>query len=437
MDNVREIPQSTECEAAVLGACLLSPLDCVPLAQSTLKIGCEAFYDLRHRAIFKIMEELDSQRIQADPTAVIQRLKDQGLLEQVGLSYVATLPEACSSPANIKHYLDVVKQKSVLRQFIELCDGGVSKAYETKGEDAAGLVESLEVELKKLNEQGTAKEFDLKNQLRSLIEQMQHDWQNPGEGIGTGLKDLDRATDLHQPGEVVVIAARPGAGKTAIAINIAYHNIARLKPVGIISLEMSDKQLLRRFLALHSALCSKRIRDGFLSEDEKVKLVEATKWIGKQPLLICDRGGMNIHQIRTQARRWVLDRKIEVLIIDYLQLTDSGKKHGNREEEVAYVSKTIKAMAMELGIPIVALAQLNRASESEGREPRMSDLRNSGAVEQDADKILLMHKKDEETINSVVQVFIAKNRSGEAGSKIDLLFKKPTSRFCLLEKEYG
>lgn len=433
---MREVPQSIEMEAAVLGACLLSPLDCIPLAQSTLKIGCEAFYDLRHRAIFKVMEELDSQRIQADPTAVIQRLKDSGLLEQVGLSYVATLPEACSSSANIKHYLDVVKQKSLLRQCIELCEGTIEKAYEAQGEYAVGVVESLEVDLKSLSENAVVEEFSLKGHVSNYIKYLEEDWNKPTTGIGSGLGDLDRATDFYRPGQMIVIASAPGVGKSTLAHNIAYHNFTRGRPVGFFSMEMSGDELVECFVSMHISTDSRRIRYKQIDQSEQAELVQATHWIVKQPLMICDKSGMTINEVRSRARRWVMDRKVELLILDYLQLFSAGKKCGNRAEEVAYVSTQIKAMASELKVPIIVLSQFNRVHKKEDREPRNDDLKESGSIEADASKIILLHPKDEDPVNRVTQAHVSKNRGGRAGDKIELLFKKPIHRFCLLEKGY-
>ena len=439
-------PHSAEAEQGVLGCVLLSPNECLGQCVEKFKAGAEVFYDLRHQTIYEAMVAMYDTREPVDIITLQQRLKDRGLLDQIGgIAYLNALQDAVPSAANLTYYLDIVEEKWLLRRMISTCTGVVGRVYDYDGEVDA-LLDEVERDILGLAEAraGDA-QTSTKVLVQSAIGMVENYFQRQGQlgGLATGFSDLDRMTDGMHGGEMIVIAARPSMGKTSLAMNIAESVVLTQKvPVGVFSLEMTAESLVLRMLCSNARVNLRNIRDGFMSESDFPKLTSSAGKLSAAPLHIDDTPGLSILQLRTRARRMWQQHGIKLFVIDYLQLLNSSSKRAkeNRQQEIAEISAGIKALAKELSVPIIVLAQLNRELEKDKtRKPRMSDLRESGSIEQDADLIGLLYKPnaaDEEEVSAEsdaqdgirVNLLIAKQRNGPTGD-VYLTFLKSYTRF--------
>src|SRR5437667_4283467 len=436
-------PHSVEAEQGVLGCALLSPNECMGECIEKLKAASDVFYDLRHRSIYEVMVEMYDHKEAIDIITLRQRLKDRQQLEAVGgLAYLSSLPDAVPSAANLGYYLGIVREKFILRKMIQTCTSVVGRVYEHEGEVDA-LLDEVERDILHISEARVeASTNTIKELVHSAITTIENFHQRQGmlTGVGTGLLDLDKMTSGFHEGEMIVIAARPSMGKTSLAMNIAEHVAIDLKlPVGVFSLEMTAESLVLRMLCSRSRVNLRNIRDGFLAERDFPKLTGAAGKLASAPLFIDDTSGMSILQLRAKARRMAQQYGIKLFVVDYLQLLHStARRAENRQQEIAEISSGIKALAKELSVPIIVLSQLNRELEREkNRKPRLSDLRESGAIEQDADVVGLLYKPssdDDEASSSAeeeavpVNLLIAKQRNGPTGD-VSLTFLKPYTRF--------
>lgn len=437
-------PHSTEAEQGVLGCVLLSPNECMGEAIERFKEGAEAFYDLRHQTIYAVLAEMYDQRQAIDLITVQQRLKNGQLLEQVGgLAYLAALPDAVPSAANLSYYVDIVREKHLLRRMITACTGVVSRVYEFEGE-VDGLLDEVERDILRISESRVQGQSDsIKDLVKRAINTIEdyHQRQGTLTGIGTGFADLDKMTSGLHGGEMVVVAARPSMGKTSLAMNIAeYVAIEQQLPVGVFSLEMTAESLVLRMLCSRSRVNMRSVREGFLAERDFPKLTGAAGKLANAPLYIDDSSGLSILQFRAKARRMHQQYGIKLFVIDYLQLLHSTSRRAeNRQQEIADISSGIKSLAKELDVPIIVLSQLNRELERDkSRKPRLSDLRESGSIEQDADVVGLLYRpvaEDEDSAGGGAQdetlsvnLLIAKQRNGPTGD-VHLTFLKPFTRF--------
>ncbi|MSU62952.1 MAG: replicative DNA helicase [Pedosphaera sp.] len=438
-------PHSLEAEQGVLGCILISPQECMGQCIERLKRGSEVFYDLRHQQIFDLLSGMYDQKEAIDLITVQQRLKDANQLEAIGgITYLASLADSVPSAANLMYYVDILREKYLLRRMIHTCTGVVGRVYEHEGEVDA-LLDEVERDVLRISEErveSTTRTIkDLVHKAINTIEEF-HQRQGMLTGIGTGFTDLDKMTSGFHGGEMIVIAARPSMGKTSLAMNIAEHVALDLNlPVGVFSLEMSSESLVLRLLCSRARVNLRNIRDGFLAERDFPKLTGAAGKLAGAPLFIDDSSGLSILQLRAKARRMFQQNGIKLFVIDYLQLLNSTSRRAeNRQQEIADISNGIKALAKELNVPIIVLAQLNRDMEKEkGRVPRMSDLRESGAIEQDADLVGLLYKPSKEsdpedgsvpqTQEAIpVNMLIAKQRNGPTGD-VCLTFLKSITRF--------
>ena len=438
-------PHAPEAEQGVLGCVLLSPADCLGECIEKFKAGAEVFYDLRHQTIYQNVVEMFDQRQPIDIITLQQRLKDKQQLEQIGgVAYLASLPDMVPSAANLLYYLEIVLEKYVLRKMIQTCTDVVGRVYDHEGEVDA-LLDEVERDILRISEtrvEGkTDKIKDLVKKAIGLIEDF-HQRQGMLTGVGTGFADLDKMTSGLHGGEMVVIAARPSMGKTSLAMNIAEYVSIDLKlPVGVFSLEMTSESLVLRMLCSRSRVNLRNVREGFLAERDFPKLTGAAGKLANAPLFIDDTSGLSILQLRAKARRMAQQFGVKLFIIDYLQLLHStARRAENRQQEIADISGGIKSLAKELNVPVIVLSQLNRDLEKEkDRKPRLSDLRESGAIEQDADVVCLLYKEkssrdDEETSGGEeqdalpVNLMIAKQRNGPTGD-VRLTFLKSFTRF--------
>ena len=445
-------PHSPEAEQGVLGCILLAPNECMGECIEKLKSGEEVFYDLRHQTIFKMLAEMYDSREAIDVITLQQRLKDKQLLEQVGgIAYLSVLPDTVPSAANLSFYLEIVQEKFLLRKMIHVCTDVVGRVYDHEGE-VDSLMDEVERDILRISESRVQGQSDsIKELVKKAINTIEDFHQRQGmlTGIATGFGDLDKMTSGLHGGEMVVVAARPSMGKTSLAMNIAEHvAIDQGLPVGVFSLEMTSESLVLRMLCSRSRVNMRNVRDGFLAERDFPKLTGAAGKLAGAKLYIDDSSGLSILQLRAKARRMHQQYGVKLFVIDYLQLLHStARRAENRQQEIADISNGIKSLAKELNVPVIVLSQLNRELEREkNRKPRMSDLRESGAIEQDADLIGLLYKPnadDEENAPVAVEeeavavnLLIAKQRNGPTGD-VHLTFLKSYTRFESAAKVSG
>jgi len=415
------------------------------------KSGSEVFYDLRHQTIFNTLAVMYDTREAIDLITLQQRLKNSQLLDEVGgIAYLASLPDMVPSSANLSYYLEIVHEKFLLRKMIHTCTDVVARVYDYEGQVDA-LMDEVERDILRISESRVQNHTNtIKDLVKKAINTIEDFHQRQGllTGVGTGFTDLDKMTSGFHPGEMIVIAARPSMGKTSLAMNIAEHVAIDLRiPVGVFSLEMTSESLVLRMLCSRSRVNLRNVRDGFLAERDFPKLTGAAGKLANSPLFIDDSSGLSILQMRAKARRMFQQYGIKLFVIDYLQLLHStARRAENRQQEIADISSGIKALAKELSVPIIVLSQLNRELEREkNRKPRLSDLRESGAIEQDADVVGLLYKPSSDDDESggaseqdavPVNLLLAKQRNGPTGD-VCLTFLKSYTRFESAAKVSG
>ena len=438
-------PHSHEAEQGVLGCILLAPNDCLGQCIEKLKAGPEVFYDLRHQTIYEAVAAMYDKRDPIDIITLQQRLKDRGLLDQIGgIPYLNALQDSVPSAANLTYYLDIVEEKSLLRKMIHTCTDVVGRVYDFDGE-VDELLDEVERDILRMSESRSGGTIEpVKSLVNKAIGMVENYFNRQGTlgGLASGFAELDRMTDGMHGGEMIIIAARPSMGKTSLAMNIAESVVLNQKlPVGVFSLEMTAESLVLRMLCSNARVNLRNIREGFMSESDFPKLTSSAGKMSSAPLYIDDTPGLSILQLRTRARRMWQQHGIKLFVIDYLQLLHSTSRRAqeNRQQEIAEISSGIKALAKELSIPIIVLAQLNRELEKDkSRKPRLSDLRESGSIEQDDDLVGLLYKpatEDEDAPQTEdspdgipVNLLIAKQRNGPTGD-VQLTFLKPYTRF--------
>jgi replicative DNA helicase len=439
-------PHSPEAEQGVLGCVLLSPNECMGECIEKLKDdGQQVFYDLRHQTIYEALATMYDAREAIDVITLQQKLKDKQLLEQIGgIAYLSQLQDSVPSAANLSYYLEIIQEKFLLRRMIATCTDVVGRVYDYEG-DVETLLDEVEKEILRINEsRAQSSTATVKELVGKAILTVENYFGRQGtlNGLGTGFPDLDRMTDGLHGQEMIVIAARPSMGKTSLAMNIVEHVVLEQNlPASVFSLEMSAESLVLRMLCSIARVNLRSIREGFMSEADFPKLTSAAGRLAKAKLLIDDTAGLSILDLRARARRMHQQHGVKLFVIDYLQLlhSTSRRSQDNRQQEIADISSGIKALAKELKVPVLVLSQLNRELEKDkSRKPRLSDLRESGAIEQDADVVGLLYKPNagddedgvpaEEADGLPVNLLIAKQRNGPTGD-IDLTFLKSYTRF--------
>ncbi|MFZ0712117.1 MAG: replicative DNA helicase [Terrimicrobiaceae bacterium] len=444
-DIHRSLPQSLDAEKGLIGSILLAPgrvLDECIQQQVTEKY----FHHPAHARIFTVLVDMRETNKPVDLISLTQLLEDRHLLEEVGgAAAVTDLFTFVPTASNAAYYLEILREKYLLRAIIGTCTEYGARAYEEQGDVQILLDEAEQKILAIGDDRFRAKVPEMKELAMEALDSIEKLFQNRGAltGLPTGFKGIDVMTNGMHGGEMIVIAARPSMGKTALAMNIAEHvSIEAGKPVAVYSLEMSTQQLMQRLLCSHARVDLKKIRDGFIGKHDMTNLIQATTRLSECKMFIDDTPGLGILELRARARRLKDRHDVQLIVIDYLQLLRSPSRRGqeNRQVEVAEISSGIKALAKELSVPIVVLAQLNRNPEartgdSKGR-PRLSDLRESGSIEQDADLVGLLWREeyyaddDEEKkeIEGKAELVIAKQRNGPVGG-VPLTFLKHITRF--------
>jgi replicative DNA helicase len=434
-------PHSPEAEQGVLGCILLEPNESIGECVTKVGDSPEAFYDLRHQTIFWELVKMYDDRAKIDVITLHQKLRDNQVLEQVGgIAYLSSLPNTVPSAANLSYYLEIVREKYLLRKMIHACTEAVTSIYDHEGEVDA-LLDNVERDVLAVRQLRSDRELKpIKELVKGALTQIEeyHQRQGAPTGIATGFTDFDRMTSGLQPGEMIVIAARPSMGKTSLAMNIAEHvSIDQKLPVGVFSLEMTSESLVLRMICSRARVNLRNIRDGFLAERDFPKLTGSAGKLANAPIYLDDIEGLSILKLRAKARRMAQQYGIKLFVIDYLQLLHTtNRRCKNRQEEIADISSGIKGLAKELRVPVLVLSQLNRELEKDkNRRPRMSDLRESGSIEQDADLVGLLYKPptedeepQEESDAIAVNLLIAKQRNGPTGD-VNLTFLKSFTRF--------
>lgn len=438
-DSNKLPPQNQEAEQSVLGSILLDPA-CISLITEDLKTY--HFYYKENSIIFDVMMKLYQENKPIDILTLSHELKkESSYKESGGKDYLSQLIEIVPTSANVEHYARVVKECSIRRQIITIGSDVVRKAFTEEGE-VGEMINKVESEIFALSQQSVKRDFiHLKEILTESYERLEEVMKS-GEGmrgVPTGYNRLDHKLAGLNAANLVILAARPSIGKTTFALNIAANIcLQSKKAVGMFSLEMSKEELVDRLLVMEADIDSWKLRTGRLDEDEMGRLTEALGRLSEANLFIDDTPGISITEMRTKARRLKHEGKLDVLIMDYLQLADSGRRFDSRVQEVSYVSQNLKNIARELQIPVLALSQLSRQVEQRGeKRPQLSDLRDSGAIEQDADVVMFIYRTDDEVGGESslmpegkhpVKVYIAKHRNGATG-EIDYLFRADRLKF--------
>lgn len=436
-------PNSPEAERGVLGCILLSPATCLPEAVQLVKPEC--FYDLRNRSIFESMLKLSEKPTPIDTILLCQELKNTNMLEGCGgYAYVATLPDSVPSSANLSYYARVVVEKYVLRELIQASTEVIGRLYDHEG-DVDNVLDSVESRIMSVRANLRRGEItDIRDSVREVINdvELQNSEAHKLIGLPSGFSDLDQITGGFRNGDFIIIAARPSLGKTSLAMNMADHIAIDLRiPVGIFSLEMTRKQLVSRMMSSRSRVNLTHTRGRELYERESPRIVGASGKVAGAPIYIDDTGGLSILELRSRARLMKQKHGVRVILVDYLQLATSTQRRArdSREQEVSDVSMGMKSLAKELDLPIIALAQLNRDIEKDkNRKPRLSDLRSSGSLEQDADVVAFLYNASDDTYSDVIPVnlLVAKHRNGPLG-EVHFTFLKDITRFELAAKIYN
>ena len=442
---IRTLPNNLEAEESVLGACFLTKY---AMQKAIESVSPEDFYDEKNQKIFKSIIELSDESTPLDLTTLTAKLQKKKELNEVGgVEYLTEIVNFVPTASNIDYYINIVQESSILRRLITTAEEIASDGYSTD-ETVNDILDNSEKKILDIVKNRKSTEFrTIKDVLQKTEANLEFLAENKNEitGLATGLYDFDKVTTGLHPGELIIIAARPGMGKTAFALNIAA-NAAKIqdKGVAVFNLEMPAEQLATRIISSLGQIDGYKLRTGRLLNEDWKRVNEAMSQLSGTNLMIDDTAGITIGEIRAKCRRLASSEQgISLIVVDYLQLISGGKNYGtNRQQEVSDISRSLKTLALELNVPIIALSQLSRSVETrEDKRPIMSDLRESGSIEQDADIVAFLYRDDyynkearTEDNNSISELIIGKHRNGSTGT-IELLFKKNTSTFLSLRRE--
>ena len=443
MIEERVPPQNIEAEQAVLGAMLI---DKEAIAKATEVLSADDFYREAHRVIFSAMLELYNKNEAVDMVTVTEILKRDNKLEDIGgIAYITSLANVVLTAANVKYHAEIVAEKSVLRQLVRVSTEIAAMGYEAN-EDVGTLLDTAESRILEISNRKKKNDFTAINDiLMDSVQSIESLLQNKGglTGLPAGFADLDKLTSGLHPSDFIILAARPSMGKTALALNIVQnvalraHKVIGGEPrsVAFFSLEMSKEQLVNRMLCAEAGIDSQRLRVGEMRDEDWTHLWDACDTMSRAKIYIDDTAGITAMDMRSRARRLKAEHGLDLIVVDYLQLMQgSGKRNnsGDRQQEVSEISRSLKALARELDVPVLALSQLSRSVESrQVKRPMLSDLRESGSLEQDADIVAFLYREDyynPETENKHTELIIAKHRNGPVDT-VNLFFQKQFTKF--------
>lgn len=440
--NDKTLPQSLEAEQAVLAAMFNDRdaiLEVIPLLKET------DFYRHDHGVLFATMRKMNEQNVPVDLVTITAQLDKDGNLEKAGgIAYVAQIANSLGSASNVAHYASIVKEKAVLRDLINIANHISNRSYDDAEETEAILDDAermvLEISQKRARS-GLTPVSEVIDTTLSHLEILSQKKEGL-TGLTSGFVDLDRITSGWQKSDFIILAARPAMGKTALALNMAQNAaIATKKPVAIFSLEMSKEQLVNRMVSSLAEIDQQTLRNGRIHGDEWVQLVNAVAPLAEAPLYIDDTPAISVREVRAKSRRLKTEQGLGLIIIDYLQLMGSSGRIESRQQEVSQISRSLKALARELDVPIISLSQLSRSVEQgQEKKPSLSHLRESGSLEQDADIVMFIYRdeyyNEESEKKGQAEIIIAKHRNGATGS-VDLSFRKEFTKFGNLSRIQG
>lgn len=434
-------PHSVDAERSVIGSMLMDK-EAILIASEIL--NGEEFYQQQYGVLFETMVELYNNGVPVDLVTLPEKLKEKSLPpELTSVEFIRDLFSAVPTSTNVKHYAEIVQEKFTLRRLIKVTEGITNTCY-LANEPVEDILADTEKQIFDVVQNRSGGEFvSIKQVVIEAIESIEKASKTNGKvtGIPTGFYDLDYKTAGFHPSDLILVAARPAMGKTAFVLNIAEHVTLRENiSTAIFSLEMSKEQLVKRILSMNSKVDSQAMRTGELQDEDWLKLVESGKKIGSSGLIIDDTPGISISELRSKCRKYKLEHNLGMVIIDYLQLMSGSKRTQSREQEISEISRSLKALAREIQVPVIALSQLSRAVEQRpDKRPMLSDLRESGAIEQDADMVMFIYRDDYYNKDSeeagISEIIIGKQRSGPTGT-IKLAWLSQYTKFANLERNY-
>ena len=439
----RSLPHNVDAEKSVLGSILVNNEHYYRIVEM---LRSEDFYLNAHRVIFRHMMELMEKSKAIDLITIQEELMRASALESAGgIDYVASLMDGMPHLVNVEHYIEIIREKALFRQVINSANKAMVECFD-QAEPAEQVLDRFEQSLFDLSERRMRTGFvsvkDLELPTTRLLERLYSE-REMITGIASGFTDLDRMTSGLQPGDLVILAARPSMGKTAFVLNVAQHvAMKKQQSVGIFSLEMSRQQLLMRLLCAESLVDAHKVRTGYIGKDDFKQLIDALGSVTRSPIFIDDSSSLTIMEMRAKARRLKAEHGLSVVVVDYLQLMSGHGRVENRVQEISGISRGLKALAKELSVPVIALSQLSRAPEQRqgDHRPQLSDLRESGSIEQDADLVMFIYreevyKPDDEELKGKADLIIAKQRNGPIGT-VKLAFLKQFTKFENLFEGY-
>ena len=432
-------PFSAEAERAVVSSMLLDK-DAITTASEIL-VG-EDFYQPQYATLFETMVELHNEGKPVDLVTLPDRLEEKDVPPELSsVDFMRNLFSAVPNSANVKHHAQIVKDKAVLRRLIKVTEGITNTCY-LGNEPVEDILADTEKQIFHLLQNRSGGDYvSIKDVVIQAVESVERAAKTAGRvtGLSSGFYDLDYKTAGFHPSQLILVAARPAMGKTAFVLNIAEHVAVKEKiPTVVFSLEMSKEELCKRILSMHSKVDAQAMRTGELKDDDWYKMVESAKDVGESGLILDDTPGINISELRSKCRKYKLEHNIGLIIIDYLQLMSGGKRAESRQQEISEISRSLKSLARELEVPVIALSQLSRAVEQRpDKRPMLSDLRESGAIEQDADVVMFIYRDDYYNKDSeeagISEIIIGKQRSGPTGT-VKLAWLGQYTKFANLER---
>ncbi len=435
----RIMPHSMEAEQSVIGSMLM---DADAIVVASERIDASDFYQKQHGVLFQCMVDLHNEGSVVDMITLQNRLREKDVPPEIcSLAFIREILDAVPTSVNIKEYADIVAEKSMLRRLIRLNEEIANTCYAGK-ENLETILQNTERDMFALLQNRRVDTYEpIREVVNRAIDKIEMASKLKGNvtGVATGFTDLDYRTAGMQPSDLILIAARPSMGKTALALNIAQHvAFKQKKSIAVFSLEMSKDQLVNRMFSLESSVDAQKLRTGQLNEQEWERLIESAGIIGKSKLIIDDTPGISIAELRSKCRKFKLEQGLSMVIIDYLQLMSGGGKSESRQQEISEISRSLKAIARELNVPVIALSQLSRAVEQRpDHRPMLSDLRESGAIEQDADVVMFIYRDDyynhDTEKKGISEIIIAKQRNGPIGT-VELAWLPEYTKFANLER---
>ena len=434
------MPHNLEAERSVIGSILM---DNELISSATELLSGDDFYSKQNGLVFDAMSELYQERKPIDPVTLSDKLKEKNAPEEMNSpEFVKEILNAVPTSANLKHYAQIVYEKSTLRKLIRITENISKDCYQAQ-DKLEDILETTEKNIFNLVQSRNTREYvPMSDIVIEVLKKIEQASKTKGHitGLSTGFADLDFKTAGLQPSDFILIAARPSMGKTAFSLSVLDHVVVKKQlSAAIFSLEMSKEQLVNRLLAMEARIDAQNIRSGNLSDEEWENLVNASEVLGSSKLIIDDTPGISVAEMRSKCRKYKMDQDIQLIVVDYIQLMSSGGKGDNRQQEVSDISRALKGLARELNVPVIVLSQLNRAVESRtDHRPMLSYIRESGAIEQDADVIMFLYRDDyynpETEEKNVAEVIIAKQRNGPTGT-VKLAWQPKYTRFVNMLRE--